>query len=199
MPDLSREVGLGGRVAGVDEVGRGPLAGPVVAAAVVLPADLAPSIAALIDDSKKLSAARRARALAALVACGAEIAVAAASVSEIARLNILGATLLAMRRAVQRLGTPPDHVLIDGNARPDLPMPATLLIGGDGISLSVAAASIVAKLVRDRAMVRLDTRYPGYGWDSNAGYGTATHRRAIVDLGPTPHHRRGFGPLLRFV
>lgn len=197
MPDLGHESGLGGRVAGVDEVGRGPLAGPVVAAAVVLPAGLPAAVAGLIDDSKKLTPARRLHAFSELTTCGAEIAVAAASVGEIYRLNILRASLLAMRRAVARLPRAPDHVLVDGNVAPDLAVPCTVLVGGDGISLSVAAASIVAKVVRDRAMARLDVRYPGYSWSRNAGYGTATHRDAIATLGPTPHHRHGFGRLLR--
>lgn len=197
MPDFSHEARIGGRVAGVDEVGRGPLAGPVVAAAVVLPASLPAEVVALIDDSKKLTAARREHALVALGAYGAEIAVAAASVVEIHRLNILHASLLAMRRAVARLDRAPDHVLVDGNALPALSVPCTSLVGGDAISVSVAAASIVAKVVRDRVMARLDCRYPGFGWRRNAGYGTEEHRRAIVSLGPTPHHRRGFGPLLR--
>ena len=196
MPDFSRELALGGVVAGVDEVGRGPLAGPVVAAAAILPADLPPEIAALIDDSKRLSPAQREAALAALIESGAAISAAAASVAEIARLNILQASLLAMRRAVARLAVRPDHVLVDGQVAPDLPMPCTPVVGGDGLSLSIAAASIAAKLVRDRAMSRLDRRYPGYGWARNSGYGTKTHRDAILGLGITPHHRRGFGPLL---
>ena len=196
MPDFSRERALRGVVAGVDEVGRGPLAGPVVAAAAILPPDLPPDIAALVDDSKRLSPGRRAVALAALIDSGAEISVAAASVAEIARFNILQASLLAMRRAVARLAVRPDHVLVDGRVAPDLPMACTPIVGGDGLSLSIAAASIAAKLVRDRAMSRLDCRYPGYGWARNSGYGTKTHRDAIVGLGITPHHRRGFGPLL---
>ena len=196
MPDFSRERALRGVVAGVDEVGRGPLAGPVVAAAAILPPDLPPDIAALVDDSKRLSPGRRAVALAALIDSGAEISVAAASVAEIARFNILQASLLAMRRAVARLAVRPDHVLVDGRVAPDLPMACTPVVGGDGLSLSIAAASIAAKLVRDRAMSRLDCRYPGYGWARNSGYGTKTHRDAIVGLGITPHHRRGFGPLL---
>ena len=196
MPDFSRERALRGVVAGVDEVGRGPLAGPVVAAAAILPPDLPPDIAALVDDSKRLSPGRRAVALAALIDSGAEISVAAASVAEIERFNILQASLLAMRRAVARLAVRPDHVLVDGRVAPDLPMACTPVVGGDGLSLSIAAASIAAKLVRDRAMSRLDCRYPGYGWARNSGYGTKTHRDAIVGLGITPHHRRGFGPLL---
>ncbi|MCW8306309.1 ribonuclease HII [Acidiphilium sp. PA] len=197
MPDFSYERRCGGIVAGVDEVGRGPLAGPVLAAAAILPLDIDATIMRLIDDSKRLSAARRAVALAALIDCGAVIALGAASVAEIARLNILQASLLAMRRAVARLTVRPDHVLVDGNMVPSLPMNCSALVGGDGISLSIAAASIAAKLARDQLMVRLDRRYPGYGWAQNAGYGTQVHRAAIVSRGITAHHRCGFGPLLR--
>lgn len=196
MPDFTREAAHGGRVAGVDEVGRGPLAGPVVAAAVVFPGGVPDALAPLLDDSKQLSAAQRERALAALIACGAaEIAVAAASVAEIARLNVLGASLLAMRRAVTRLPALPDLALVDGNQPPALPCPVRCVVGGDALSLSIAAASIAAKVVRDRLMVRLDRRYPGYGWASNAGYGTAAHREALRRLGVTAHHRAGFGPV----
>lgn len=197
MPDFSRELLIGGRVAGVDEVGRGPLAGPVLAAAVILPVDLSPSIARLLDDSKKLSAAKRALALQALRESGAEIGVGAASVGEIYRLNILHASFLAMRRALQALPTQPDHALVDGNKNPGLKIPCTTLVGGDGLSLSIAAASIVAKETRDRLMQRLARRYPAYGWEKNAGYAAAIHRAAILSHGPTAHHRRGFGPLLQ--
>ncbi len=194
MPDFTREAAHGGRVAGVDEVGRGPLAGPVVAAAVVFPDGVPDALAPLLDDSKRLSAAARERALAAMLASGAaEIAVAAASVNEIARLNVLGAALLAMRRAVERLPVLPNLALVDGNQPPALPCPVRCLVGGDGLSLSIAAASIAAKVLRDRLMARLDRRHPGYGWASNAGYGTAVHLAALRRLGPTRHHRAGFG------
>ena len=196
MPDFTREAAHGGRVAGVDEVGRGPLAGPVVAAAVVFPRGVPDALAPLLDDSKRLSAAARERALAAMLASGAaEIAVAAASVSEIARLNVLGAALLAMRRAVERLPALPQLALVDGNQPPALPCPVRCLVGGDGLSLSIAAASIAAKVARDSLMTRLDGRHPGYGWASNAGYGTAAHLAALRRLGPTRHHRAGFGPM----
>jgi ribonuclease HII len=197
MPDFSREQQAGGRVAGVDEAGRGPLAGPVLAAAVVFPAGVPASLTGLLDDSKKLSGERRQAAFAALLACRAEgaveIGVGAASVTEILRLNILHAAMLAMRRAVLRLPEAPDLALIDGNRAPDLPCPASCVIGGDGLSLSIAAASIVAKVLRDRAMQRLDQRHPGYGWNANAGYATAIHRDALRRLGTTAHHRQGFG------
>jgi ribonuclease HII len=197
MPDLSYERRLGGVVAGVDEVGRGPLAGPVLAAAVILPARMPRKLADMIDDSKKLTAARRVAALGALLAAGAEIAVAGASVSEIEQLNILHAAMLAMRRAIARLKRRPDHVLVDGNRAPGCAVPCTTIIGGDAISLSVAAASIAAKVARDRLMARLAVRYPAYGWGTNAGYGAAVHLAAIMAEGATPHHRMRFGPLLR--
>ena len=184
----------GGRVAGVDEAGRGPLAGPVVAAAVIFPAGVPSPLARLLDDSKQLSAAQRDAAFAALLASGAaEIGIGAASVAEIVQFNILQAALLAMRRAVSRLSSPPDLALVDGNQTPPLACPVQCVIGGDGRSLSIAAASIVAKVIRDRAMTRLALRYPGYGWARNAGYATATHRQALRRLGPTAHHRASFG------
>ena len=203
VPDFAYEREAGGRVAGVDEAGRGPLAGPVVAAAVVFPRGVPAPLTGLLDDSKKLSAARRAAAFAALYACSrageAEIAVGAASVTEIFRLNILHAALLAMRRAVLRLPALPDLALIDGNRPPALPCPSRCVVGGDALSFSIAAASIVAKVVRDRAMQRLDRRYPGYGWSANAGYGTELHRTALNRLGRTVHHRQGFGLVRQMV
>ena len=194
MPDYSLETEHGGRVAGVDEAGRGPLAGPVVAAAVVFPAGLPPGLAALLDDSKKLTAEARLAAYAALYASGlAEIGIGAASVAEISRINILQASLLAMRRAIGRLATPPDMALVDGNQPPALPCPVRCVIGGDAACLSIAAASIVAKVVRDRAMARLAARFPVYGWHTNAGYATPPHREAILLHGPSRHHRPTFG------
>lgn len=193
MPNYVLEKAAGGRVAGVDEVGRGPLAGPVVAAAVVFPTGVPRKLAALLDDSKKLSAGQRLAAFAALRASGrAEIGIGAASVAEIDRLNILHASLLAMCRAVARLPAMPDLALVDGNQKPALACPVQCVVGGDARCLSIAAASIVAKVVRDRAMLRLATRFPGYGWETNAGYATATHRAALRQLGPTRHHRPGF-------
>ena len=197
MPDLSHEKRIGGLIAGVDEVGRGPLAGPVVAAAVILPARLPRGLAAMIDDSKKLTPANRNLAFAALRKSGAEIALGAASVAEIAELNVLHASMLAMRRAIFSLPRKPDHVLVDGNRAPGCPHPCTPIIGGDGISLSIAAASIAAKVTRDLLMLRLHARDPHYGWERNAGYAAAAHRDAILRHGPTPHHRMGFGELLR--
>ncbi len=195
MPDLILEHRLGGIVAGLDEVGRGPLAGPVVAACVVLPRELPEAVAMLLDDSKRLSAAARLRAYHALRASDAHIGIGAASVTEILHLNILQASLLAMRRAFSRLTLPIDAALVDGNKSPGLPCPTHCVVGGDAISLSIAAASIIAKITRDRAMTQLDTRYPGYGWASNAGYGTVTHLAALKRQGITPHHRTGFAPV----
>jgi ribonuclease HII len=194
VPTFRLERQAGGLVAGVDEVGRGPLAGPVLAAAVVFPSGVPRRLAALIDDSKKLRPDQRLTAFVALRDSGrAEIGVGAASVAEIERLNILHAALLAMCRAVARLPRPPDLALVDGNQPPGLSCAVRCVVGGDGLSLSIAAASIVAKVLRDRAMTRLSTRFPGYGWEENAGYATQAHREALRRLGPTPHHRPAFG------
>ncbi|MDR3524985.1 MAG: ribonuclease HII [Acetobacteraceae bacterium] len=194
-PTLALERAAGGIVAGVDEVGRGPLSGPVVAAAVILPPDLPPHIAALLNDSKKLSPVARDIAWNALQQSGAMIGVGAASVADIARLNILHASMLAMQRAVRRLAAMPDLALIDGNRAPSLPCASQCVVGGDARSLSIAAASIVAKVLRDRLMARLDLRYPGYGWADNAGYGTPVHLAGLARLGATPHHRAAFAPV----
>ena len=184
MVDFALEQAAVGRVAGVDEAGRGPLAGPVVAAAVVFAAGFPVSLAGLIDDSKRLTSQQRQSAYLALRCLpGVEIGVGAASVTEVARLNILRASLLAMRRAVCRLPTLPDLALVDGNQPPPLDCPARCVIGGDALSLSIAAASIVAKVVRDCIMARLALRCPGYGWERNAGYPTVEHRAALRRLG----------------
>ncbi len=192
-PDFKLESAHDGLVAGVDEAGRGPWAGPVVAAAVILERDAVPRG---IDDSKALSSARR-EALFKALRASAVIGVGQASVGEIERLNILAAAMLAMARAVEDLGVVPGHALIDGNRAPDLPCPATTLVGGDRRSLSIAAASIIAKVTRDAIMARLAADHPGYGWERNAGYGTAEHRAALDRLGVTPHHRRTFAPIAR--
>lgn len=197
MPDFTLESALGHRVAGVDEVGRGPLAGPVVAAAVIFPTGVPAALAALVDDSKRLSVAARENAFMALRASDALIGVGAASVTEIEHINILQASFLAMRRALLRLPCQPDAVLVDGNKPPALPFatpcPVQCVVGGDGKSLSIAAASIIAKVIRDRAMQRLHQRWPHYGWDRNAGYGTVAHRHGLREYGISPHHRAAFG------
>ncbi len=199
MPDFSIESQHGGRVAGLDEAGRGPLAGPVLAAAVVFRAPPPASLARLLDDSKKLTAARRDAAFAALAEAARagliEHGIAAASAAEIGRLNILRASQLAMVRALARLPGPPDLALVDGNQAPRLPCPVRCVVGGDAASFSIAAASILAKVMRDRAMARLDARWPGYGFATHQGYPTAAHRAALARLGPCPHHRRGFAPV----
>lgn len=181
-----------GRVAGLDEVGRGPLAGPVTAAAVVLdPARLPEGL----DDSKRLSAKRRAGLLP-LILEVAEVSVGHASVEEIDRLNILRAAHLAMQRAVEGLSEAPGHLLIDGNMIPrGIDCPASAIVGGDGRCLTIAAASIVAKCARDAIMVDLAQQHPGYGWETNMGYGAAAHLEALKCLGVTPHHRRSFRPV----
>lgn len=200
-PHFEFEAGFGGggRVAGVDEAGRGPLAGPVLAAAVVFPGGVPPALAALLDDSKRLTApAREAAALAlheAAVAGLAEIGIGAASSAEIGRLNILRATHLAMVRAVARLPSLPALALVDGNRAPPLACPVRCVVGGDALCFSIAAASILAKVVRDRVMVRLGARWPAYGFAAHAGYPTAMHRQALALHGACPHHRRGFRPV----
>ena len=192
MPDYVQEqivIDRGARVvAGVDEAGRGPLAGPVTAAAVVLDPGRMPEG---LDDSKKLTARARDRLYDEIFAM-AQVSVAHATVEEIDGLNILYASHLAMERAVAGLG-PVCHALIDGNMIPrSLVCPATALVKGDGRSLSIAAASIIAKVTRDRIMVDLAQQHPGYGWEKNAGYPTKLHRDALERLGVTPHHRRSF-------
>jgi ribonuclease HII len=195
MPNLAFETEAGGLVCGIDEAGRGPLAGPVVAAAVVLDLDHMPrALRRAVDDSKALSAEAREEQFAALRRC-AIIGIGAASVAEIDRINILRASLLAMVRAVAALGFRPDLALVDGNVPPPLACPVRTVVDGDAKSLSVAAASIAAKVTRDLAMHALARRYPGYGWESNVGYGTAQHCRALADLGATRHHRRSFAPV----
>ncbi|MBV5332415.1 ribonuclease HII [bacterium] len=201
-PDFSLEqeadaaAGSAVSVCGVDEVGRGPIAGPVLAAAVILPRDLPAAIRDAIDDSKKLSGAKR-EALAPLIRRHAVAwAVAESSVAEIDDINILQAALLAMTRAVTALDVAPGLALVDGNRAPKgLPCPARTVVKGDGRSLSIAAASILAKVARDRLMIELDGRFPGYGWAKNAGYPTPAHLKALISLGVTPWHRRGFAPV----
>ena len=177
--------------AGVDEVGRGPLAGPVVAAAVILLRPV-PGIA----DSKVLSAERR-RELAAVIRRDCAVGVGAASVAEIERHNVLGASMLAMRRAVLRPGLAPGLVLVAGTRAPPVEMPCRCVVGGDATVPEIGAASIVAKVARDALMVRLAQRHPGYGWERNAGYPTPEHLAALARLGLCHHHRLGFAPCAR--
>jgi ribonuclease HII len=179
-------------VAGVDEVGRGPLAGPVTAAAVRLRPGRVP---AGLNDSKVLSAKRR-EALFDVIMAEADVSIAHATAAEIDTINILQASLLAMRRALEGLPVAPDHALIDGNKIPKgLPYTAEAIVKGDARALSIAAASIVAKVTRDRIMADLARQYPGYGWERNAGYPTAAHLFALTALGVTPVHRRSFAPV----
>lgn len=192
---------------GVDEAGRGPLAGPVVAAAVVFPP--ACRRRSGVRDSKTLSEAQRDRAAVAIRKAALAIGVGAASVREIDRVNIRRATALAMRRAIERVlrgiprrptpshpvSPPPLTVILDGLALPELGLDHEALVDGDALCFSIAAAGIIAKTVRDRLMVRLARRYPGYEWGANRGYATEEHRRALDLRGPTPHHRRSFMPV----
>jgi ribonuclease HII len=179
------------RIAGVDEVGRGPLAGPVVAAAVILPES---TWIEGVDDSKKLNADRRLDLYEKIVRSALVFGVGAASAREIDRINIRRATALAMQRAIARLGDV-DHLLVDGLAVPELGTEThTAIVGGDGCVHCISAASIVAKVTRDRLMGRLARRYPEFGWERNMGYGTREHLDALNRLGPTPHHRQSFQP-----
>lgn len=200
-PNLDLEIAagsqIGRRVVGLDEAGRGPWAGPVVAAAVQIDVPRAPAaLLAQLDDSKRLSAARRSRLFRDMTASDAfAIAVGEAGVAEIDLLNILQASLLAMTRAVAALPHTPDHALVDGRQIPDLPCPADAVVKGDSRSLSIAAASICAKVTRDGIMAGLAQRHPGYGWERNQGYGTREHREGLSRLGVTPHHRQSFAPI----
>lgn len=196
MPDFTLERRITGPVAGVDEVGRGPLAGPVYAAAVILDPARLP---AGLDDSKKMSEARREKAFDAIMASALAVGIGVASVEEIDRINILAATMLAMRRAVDRLSVAPVHALVDGNKAPALPCPADPIVKGDTKVISIAAASIIAKVTRDRVMSELDTAFPGYGWARNKGYGTADHMEALARIGPSVHHRTSFAPIAQLM
>ena len=196
VPDFSQErrlIGAGLRwVAGLDEVGRGALAGPVAVAAVILDPDNLPDG---VDDSKALSAKRREAAYASIMSRARSVAIATACSREIDAFNIRGATLLAMRRALQALALPASFVLIDGRDIPvSLGCPAQAIVGGDAQCLSIAAASIVAKVMRDAMMARLDSRYPAYGFAAHVGYGTPGHLRALRLHGATELHRRSFAP-----
>ncbi len=198
-PSLEREAALWregrGLVAGVDEAGRGPLAGPVVAAAVVFPAFAKPIRG--LRDSKLLSAAARERLAAVVRVRALAVAVGAASVREIDRFNIRRAAVLAMRRALARLAVRPDVVLVDGLPCPELGCPHQAIVDGDARCHSIAAASVIAKTVRDHLMALLGGRHPAYAWASNKGYGTPEHLAALAELGFTAHHRRSFSPVVQ--
>ena len=190
-PSLHHERRCIAPVAGVDEAGCGPLAGPVVAAAVILPARGVPRG---IDDSKKLPASERQRLHDRLMAC-AIVGIGIVEADEIDRLNIYWARMKAMELAVAALGQPPAHILVDGNRLPRWAWAATAIIGGDALSLSIAAASIVAKHTRDTIMLAHAESYPLYDWHSNKGYACPAHKRALAEHGPTPLHRRSFAPV----
>jgi len=197
VPDLAFETALHTRgylhIAGLDEAGRGPLAGPVTAAAVILPHGFS---CIGLDDSKKLSAAKRQKIYEQLTEEPKLIwSVATASREEIDRLNILRATHLAMRRAAEALNPHPDHCLIDGLPLHDFLFPYTAIIKGDGLSLSIAAASIIAKVTRDRLMAEIDREFPQFGFAKHQGYGTKAHLEALRNHGPCRHHRRSFQPV----
>lgn len=196
LPDFSRETHAIAQglwpVAGVDEVGRGPLAGPVVAAAVILDPACVPQG---LCDSKLLGAAERERLFAEIAGCALAVSVASATAAEIDAINIRQATLVAMRRAVAGLAVRPVFVLVDGNDPPAFGCRAEPIIGGDGIACSIAAASIVAKVTRDAMMARLCSRYPAYGFSRHVGYATAQHRTALQAHGPCPEHRYSFAPV----
>lgn len=183
-------------ICGIDEVGRGPWAGPVVAAAVILPEQL-PNFFIAVTDSKKLSTTQRDKLYPLLMSC-CDVGIGHASVEEIDQFNILNATMMAMERAFQALPTKPHKAMIDGNRAPKLDCVTETIIGGDAKVPAIAAASIIAKVTRDRLMVELDREFPGYGWAKNAGYGTPAHQQGLKMIGITPHHRRSFAPIKLF-
>ncbi len=194
-PDYTFETLIGGRVAGLDEVGRGPWAGPVVAAAVILDPENIPQG---LNDSKKLSARKR-EDLFEVISMAAHVGVGQASVMEIDTLNILEASMLAMRRALAAIPIRADAALVDGNRDPGLNLPTKCLVKGDCRSFSIAAASIIAKVTRDKIMSDLAKDFPEYGWEQNAGYGVPKHQEALNLVGPTPHHRKSFAPIAKLI
>jgi len=208
MPNLEHEEALAAAgytsICGVDEAGRGPWAGPVVAAAVAFPNLVIPvALIGLLDDSKVLSPKRRDRAFAALTdaanAGHASLSIAQAEADEIDATNILAATLAAMARAVAGLTPTADAALVDGNRPPKMPCRVQTLVKGDSLSLSIAAASIIAKVTRDTIMADYAETYPGYGFDRHAGYGTAEHQLALKRLGPCPIHRKSYAPIRKIL
>ncbi len=194
-PSFDMESRFVGPVAGIDEAGRGALAGPVVAAAVILHVDRLP---VGINDSKILTSSKRDGLFDAIMAA-AEVGIGVASHEEIDSVNILQATFLAMKRALDALPSRPIHALIDGNQRPPLDCPMTCVVKGDALCFSIAAASIIAKVHRDRLLKSLDVLHPGYNWGKNAGYGTADHLRALEVVGPSPFHRKSFAPIRKLM
>jgi len=196
MPSFTHELRLtlqhAGHIAGVDEAGRGPLAGPVIAAAVIFERKRFPKG---LDDSKKLTAKAREILFERIMERAVAVGIGEASVDEIDLVNIRQATHLAMARAVRSLATTPVFALVDGNDAPALPCPCETLIGGDGLSVSIAAASIIAKVTRDRLMIALHEQHPVYAWHRNKGYGTEDHMHGLAVHGCTPHHRRSFAPI----
>ncbi|MDC1381998.1 ribonuclease HII [Candidatus Puniceispirillum sp.] len=208
MPDFSHERQFNGPVIGIDEAGRGPWAGPVTATAIWLCPSSYNNLPADIDDSKKIKAARRASLASQLIAPPHFHHTVSIDVANIDRMGILQATFLAMTMAAAGLFdkfiiaglTPPVHALVDGNLLPpNMPLPATALIKGDSRSLSIAAASIIAKTVRDGVMLDLDAAHPGYGWESNMGYGTQSHKTGLDQFGVTKHHRKSFKPIRQYL
>lgn len=205
MPDFSFEqmCGVNGLIFGFDEAGRGPWCGPVVAACVCWPGfEINTELAGAINDSKKLSAAKREKLFPLILNSNAIVGIGQASAQEIDEINILQASFLAMRRAMDQViqkGFKPAYALIDGNKLPAWDLPMKAVIGGDAKSLSIAAASIVAKVTRDHIMVDLSKEYPQYGWDKNAGYGTRDHQMALARYGVTPHHRRTYAPIRKLI
>lgn len=192
MPSFTRERKIEGPVAGIDEAGRGPLAGPVYAAAVILDGARLPRG---VDDSKAMTAEAREKAFDKIMERAVAVGIGMASVEEIDEINILQATMLAMRRAAEQLSIAPVHAFVDGNRAPHLACTVETVVDGDAKLLSIAAASIIAKVARDRTMLELDAQHPGYNWARNKGYGTADHLAALRLLGPTIHHRLSFAPV----
>lgn len=195
VPDFSREIHYSGIVAGIDEAGRGPWAGPVVAAAVILDRSRAP---VGINDSKQLSRPKR-EALYDAIMSVAIVGVGICTSEEVDSFNVLGATKLAMLRAYENLISKPDIALIDGNQLPNLPCKMDAIVDGDALCISIAAASIIAKVTRDHMMMALAQEFPHYGWERNAGYGTREHQEALANHGVCPHHRRSFAPIRKLL